>query len=411
MIEYRRDRLFVEGFPADRLVERFGTPLYAYSTRAVLEAYGRVRAAFSRPGTMVCYALKANPNAGVCRLLARQGAGAEVVSGGELRRALAAGFPPEKIVFSGVGKTEEELRLAVRSGILAVNLESEAELDLLDDAARSLGRRAGFSVRLNPDVDAGTHEHVTTGTAAAKFGVERPRALAMYLKAARSRRLSSQGIHCHIGSQVTSVAPYRKACAAVVSFVGDLERRGVRLGFIDLGGGMGVSYGFGKGLDLPALASALSKELSSWPDKRLIVEPGRCLVAGAGVLLTTVLFRKKTTKKDFIVTDAGMTELLRPALYGAKHPILPARRRKGGASVVDVVGPVCETADHLGRGVKLGPCKQGDVLAVLMAGAYGFSMSSQYNSRPRPAEVLVDGNRAWISRQRETYRDIIRGEV
>ncbi|MBI5623216.1 MAG: diaminopimelate decarboxylase [Elusimicrobia bacterium] len=410
-LAYRGGRLFIEAVSAAEIAERFGTPVYAYSRRTLAEAFKAAQAAFSRPGTLICYALKANSNRRICGLLASMGAGAEVVSGGELQRALAAGFKPEKIVFSGVGKTEAELKLALKAGILAVNVESEEELDALESVARKARRRAAFAVRLNPDVDAGTHAHVTTGTAADKFGVQAPEALRMYLRASRSPVLEARSIHCHIGSQVTSVGPYRAAAREVAAFVAELESRGIKLGAVDLGGGMGIAYSDGKAMDLAALARALEVELSCWPDKRLIVEPGRLLTADAGVLLARVLYRKKTTERGFVVVDAGMTDLIRPALYGAEHPIWNERQKGGGGGLVDVVGPVCESADHLGRGVRLGRSKPGDVLAVLRAGAYGFCMSSQYNSRPRPAEVLVDGNTVRLIRRRETVADLVRGEL
>ncbi|MBI4677090.1 MAG: diaminopimelate decarboxylase [Elusimicrobia bacterium] len=390
---------------------RFGTPLYAYSKRAVLEAFGRLEGAFSRRKTLICYALKANPNRRIAALLAGCGAGAEVVSGGELRRALAAGFSPGKIVFSGVGKTEEELRLAVREGILAVILESEPEMGLLEDVARRLGRRAPVAVRLNPGVDAGTHAYVTTGTASTKFGVDKVSALRMYRKAAASRHLAATGIHCHIGSQVTSVEPYRRAAAVVAALVRDLEGRGITLDFADLGGGMGVAYADGLAMDLPELARALEETLSRWPNMRLVIEPGRLLTAEAGVLLTTVLYRKKTAKRDFLVVDAGMSDLIRPALYGAAHPVWPEREGGEKTNLVDIVGPVCEAADHLAKGARLPDCAAGDILAVLKTGAYGFSMSSQYNSRPRAAEVLVDGGKVLLIRRREVLADLVRGEL
>lgn len=411
MMSYRRGRLFMDGVSVAAAADRFGTPLYLYSKASVLDAYARLGRAFTRKGTLICYALKANPSRGIASLLARQGAGAEVVSGGELLRALGAGFPAGRIVFSGVGKTEEELRLAARRRILSVNLESEGEMDLLERVAGPLGTRVPVSVRLNPGVDAGTHAHVTTGTSADKFGVERGTAMRMYRKAARSTRLAPRGVHCHIGSQVTRVEPFLRAARVVAGLVEDLEREGIRLEHVDLGGGLGVPYEDGPCLGVERLAQGLGSALSRWPDKRLILEPGRYLTADAGALLTRVLYRKKTTERDFVVVDAGMTDLLRPALYGARHPILPGRERGGKRSSVDVVGPVCESADHLARNVRLPPCEPGEVLAVLKAGAYGFSMSSQYNSRPRAAEVLVDGRSARIIRRRETLEDIVRGEA
>ncbi|MBI5210761.1 MAG: diaminopimelate decarboxylase [Elusimicrobia bacterium] len=411
MLTYRRGRLFIDGVGAWRLAERFGTPLYAYSKKAILESFGRFEAAFSLRPTTICYAMKANSNRAVCALLAGRGAGAEVVSGGELLRALEAGFAPGRIVFSGVGKTDAEMALAIERAILAVNVESMEELEALEGVARRLGRRAPVSVRLNPDVDAGTHAHVSTGLAETKFGVEKAQAMAMFVKAMRSPHLKVLGIHCHIGSQIATVGPYKKAARAVAGLVRDLEGKGVALEFVDLGGGMGVAYGQGKGLGLGELSREFARVLAPWPEARLIVEPGRSLTAGAGVLLTRVLYRKQTTKRRFIVVDAGMNDLLRPALYGAVHPIWPERRRGGkGAAPADVVGPICESADFLGKDVRLPGCRRGDVLALLKAGAYGFSMSSQYNSRPRAAEVIVDGDDAVLARRRETLDDLVAAE-
>ncbi len=344
-------------------------------------------------------------------MLARAGAGADIVSGGELARARRAGFKPQDIVFSGVGKTAEELRAGLRAGLRAFNVESAEEMAALAREAGRLGRRAPLAVRLNPDVDPRTHPHITTGRADNKFGVEYPEALALYRRAARDRRLRVVGLQCHIGSQITELAPYRQAAATIARALRALEGMGLALEHVDVGGGLGVTYKNEKPLALDAFARVWEDAFASRPGLRLLLEPGRYLVADAGVLLTRVLYRKKTSKRRFIVVDAAMTDLPRPALYGAWHPVTPAAPRLGAKTRVDVVGPVCESGDFLARERLMAPVAAGDILAVGKAGAYGFAMSSQYNSRPRAAEVLVDGGRARLARRRETLQALWAGEL
>lgn len=396
----------VAGVPAESLARRFATPLYAYSADLAAARYDRFRAAFAGRDPLVCYALKANPLGALARVFARRGAGCDVVSGGELARALAAGFPAARIVFSGVGKTEPELRAGLRAGILAFNVESAAELALLARVAGRLRRRARFAVRVNPDVRAGGHAHIVTGLAETKFGVEAPEALSLYRKAARDRRLEAVGVQCHLGSQIASPAPYRKALERLLPLVDAVGG----LSHIDLGGGMGVGYDGSAGLDPAALARALAPALRERP-QRLLFEPGRWLTAPAGVLLTRVIRTKASSRRRFVVVDAAMNDLLRPALYGALHRVVPVTPRPGPRRPADVVGPVCETADFLARGARLPPVEEGDLLAVLDAGAYGASMGSQYNSRPRPAEVVVAGGKALLARRRETLGDLVRHEL
>lgn len=403
--------LRVEGVSAEALARRFGTPLYAYSAGAVRARLAALRGAFAARSPLICYALKANSNGALCRVLARAGAGADIVSGGELARALRAGFEPSRVVFSGVGKTEDEMAAGLRAGLLTFNVESAEELDALARVAGRLKRRAPVSVRLNPDVDPRTHPHITTGRAENKFGVETAEALALYRRAAKDGRLRVVGVQCHIGSQIVDVVPYRRAAASVARTMKTLEGMGIRLSHVDIGGGIGISYKDETPLALPALARALEETFAAWPDARLLLEPGRYLVADAGILLTRVLYRKKTTKRRFVIVDAAMTDLPRPALYDAWHPVEAVRPRRGGRRVVDVVGPVCESGDFLARGRSLPPLERGDLLAVRKAGAYGFAMSSQYNSRPRAAEVLVDGGKARLARRRETLKDLDAAEL
>lgn len=398
--------LKIDGVSAEALARRFDTPLYVYSAGTVRDRLEALRRAFRAREPLICYALKANSNRALCGVLARAGAGADIVSRGELARALRAGFEPGKVVFSGVGKTEEEMTLGLRAGLLTFNVESSEELDALARVAGRLKKRAPVSVRVNPDVNARTHPHITTGRAENKFGVETEEAIALYRRAARDARLRVVGVQSHIGSQIVDVAPYKRAAESVARTMRRLEGMGIRLSHVDIGGGIGITYKDETPLALRTLARVIEDAFAPWPDARLLLEPGRYLVADAGVLLTRVLYRKKTTKRRFVIVDAAMTDLPRPALYDAWHPVEAVKPRKGRRELADVVGPVCESGDFLARGRPLPPLERGDLLAVRKAGAYGFAMSSQYNSRPRAAEVLVDGGKARLARRRETLRDL-----
>lgn len=404
------ETLAVGGAAAERLARRFGTPLYAYDADRVRARLAAFRAAFRGRDLLVCYALKANPLGALARLLAREGAGCDVVSGGELARALAAGFPPARVVFSGVAKTDAELTAGLRAGLLAFNVESADELGALERAARRLRRPARFAVRVTPGVRAGGHAHIATGSADTKFGVEPREALELCRRSRRSRFLRLTGLQCHVGSQILSTGPYRSALRALLGLAGTLAGEGRPLETLDLGGGMGIGYDGGPDFDPGALAAALAPGLRGRRE-RLVLEPGRWLVGPAGTLLTRVVRLKETSRRRFVVVDAGMNDLLRPALYGARHRVVAAAPRRGRAMAADVVGPVCETADTLARAVRLADPRPGDLLAVLDAGAYGSSMGSQYNSRPRPAEVLVSRGRASLARRRETFADLVRHEL
>jgi len=399
------------GVSARALHRRYGTPLFVYSAAVARERLAALRRAFTRREVLVCYAMKANPNRALGRVLARAGAGADIVSGGELMRAARAGFAPSKTIFSGVGKTELEMAAALRAGILSFNIESAEEMEVLARTAARLKLRAPVSVRLNPDIDAGTHPHITTGRAENKFGVETEEAMALYRKASRDPRLRVVGIQCHIGSQITTLAPYRLAAASVAKMVSRLAASGIHLEFADIGGGLGITYEDERPFSLTAFARTIEDAFAPWPKLRLILEPGRYLVADAGILLVSVLYRKKTSKRSFIIVDGAMTDLPRPALYGAWHPVEAVSPRRGPRKTVDVVGPVCESGDFLARQRLLPPLERGDLLAVGKAGAYGFAMSSQYNSRPRAAEVLLDGRRVILARRRETMKDICAPET
>lgn len=390
----------------ESIADKAGTPVYVYSADILLRQVRAYKRAF--PKALICYAMKANPSAGVCRLLAREGLGADVVSGGELFRALRAGFDPRKIVFSGVGKTRAELELALSKKVLLINVESAQELDELESAARRRGTVAMVSVRINPDIDPRTHKFISTGKSGTKFGVSFPEAEELFRRAAASPFLFPSGAHIHLGSQLHSAGPYRLAVRAMTAFVRRLASAGIKLSYVDMGGGWGAREG-AEMAPPSALARALAPA-AALPGTRLIIEPGRSIAAPAGLLLTRVLYTKKSGRKDFLVADAAMNDLMRPAFYGARHPVAPLRPRRAPAGRFAVVGPVCESGDFIGTGVSMPRPEQGDLLAVLSAGAYGMSMSSNYNSRPRAPEVMVTG-RAWkMIRRRETDLDLVRQE-
>ena len=408
----RRGELYCEGVPLARIADEVGTPTYVYSTATLLRHARVFRAALRGLDVLPCYAVKAAGNLALLALLVKEGFGFDIVSGGELHRALRAGADPRRIVFSGVGKREDELRSAVRAGILQFNCESEEELEQLDSVARSLRRRAPVALRVNPEVDARTHPYIATALATSKFGVPSSRARAAFRRAGALRGLHVVGLACHIGSQIAEVRPFVEAARKMRALFQELRAEGHEMRHLDLGGGLGVPYGDGPEPASPqqygrALATALRGL-----DARILVEPGRLLVANAGVLLARILLRKVGARgRRFAVADAGMNDLLRPALYGAYHAIEPVARPRAGTEVVDLVGPVCESADVLAARRRLAPLASGDLVVLRTAGAYGMSMASQYNGRPRPAEVLVSGARYRVVRRRETAADLVRGET
>lgn len=407
--DYRDGQLFAEDVPLEDLAARFGTPTYVYS-RATLERHWHAfdDALAGRPH-LICYAVKANSNLAVLNLFARLGSGFDIVSGGELERVLKAGGDPGKIVFSGVGKGAAEMRRALAVGIRCFNVESEPELERLNAVAGELGVRAPVSLRVNPDVDAGTHPYISTGLKENKFGIDITHAEAVYVRAVGLPHLDVIGVDCHIGSQLTQVTPFVDAVVRVLALLDRLTGRGIAVRHLDLGGGLGIRY---RDEQPPTPRDYLAPILAAIGDRdvEILLEPGRAIVGNAGVLLTRVEYLKHTGHKDFAIIDAAMNDLLRPALYDAWHAIVPLRPRTDRAPrTYDLVGPVCETGDFLGkdRALALAP---DDLLAVRSAGAYGFSMSSNYNSRPRAAEVMVDGNQAHTVRERETLDDLWRGE-
>jgi diaminopimelate decarboxylase len=396
----------------DVLADAVGTPAYVYSKAGLLEGLAAYDRAFADVPHVVCYAVKANSNLAVLSTLASAGAGADIVSGGELYRALRAGVPPSKIIFSGVGKTREEMRDALKAEILMFNVESRSELRALDEVARELGTRASIALRVNPDIDPQTHPYISTGLKSAKFGIPFAEALATYEAAARLPGLEVVGAQMHIGSQLTKAAPFADALARLAALVKTLGERRITLRTVDIGGGLGIRYHEEAVPTHQEYAHVLLPALREL-GVTVLLEPGRSIVGDAGVLLTRVLYRKETADKTFVVVDAAMNDLIRPAFYDAYHAIVPVdeRRRAGAEEPVDVVGPICESGDFLARERRLPRAEEGDLLAVLSTGAYGFAMASNYNTRPRAVEVLVDGGAYTIVRRRETFEDLVAGET
>jgi diaminopimelate decarboxylase len=400
--------LWAEEMPLERLAAEHGTPLYVYSRGAIEDAWRAFDTALAGTPHLVCYAVKANSSLAVLDVLARLGAGFDIVSGGELARVLAAGGDPRRTVFSGVGKSRAEMEAALEAGILCFNVESEGELARLGEVAAAHGVRAPMSLRVNPDVDPRTHPYIATGLRESKFGIAIDSAEAAYLRAAEHPHLALAGVDCHIGSQLTEVAPFVDALERVLELVDRLEARGLAVEHLDLGGGLGIVYDEERPPAPGALAAALLARLEGRP-QRILLEPGRAIVGNAGMLLTRVEYLKEGEARSFAVVDAAMNDLLRPALYGAWQGVEPVRERAGAPRVWDVVGPVCETGDFLAKERALA-LATGDLLAVRSAGAYGFAMSSNYNTRPRAAEVLVDGARAHLARPRERVEELFAAE-
>ena len=408
--EHRGSVLHAESMNLELLAQRFGTPLYVYSQAAITDACRRFIQTFDGQAQRVCYAVKANSNLAILQLLVELGTGFDIVSAGELERVLRAGGAPERIVFSGVGKRENELLRALDAGIHCFNVESEAELLKLSALADSGGKTAAVALRINPQVESGTHPHIATGHREAKFGIDIGRAEALYRRAAGLPGVRMTGIACHIGSQITQATPFLDAARRIMTLVERLRENGIALEEVDLGGGFGVPYRDEPRPDVGALIAQL-RRLTEKRGLKLLLEPGRAMMAEAGVLLARVQYTKTTDQGRFAIVDAGMTELIRPPLYDAWHEILAVSTRVAAPSeTYEVVGPVCESADFLGHGRRLA-IQTGDLLAVMNAGAYGFSMSSNYNSRPRAAEVLVDGEHATLIRRRESLDDLMAHEI
>jgi diaminopimelate decarboxylase len=401
--------LYCEEVPLSEIAQDVGTPVYVYSHGALARAYRELDEAFAGLDHLVCYAVKANGNLAVLRALASFGAGADIVSGGELYRAMRAGFDPKKVVFAGVGKTQKELMAGLGERILLFNVESASELEHLDRLASRHGKRARVALRVNPDVDAGTHEHVATGRAFDKFGIPTEEALALAERVAEYKSVDLIGVHQHIGSQITKLAPFTESVEKSAGLVEELKTRGFEIRYFNIGGGLGIRYKDEEALAPKDLVDAIRPALETTGVK-ILCEMGRYIAARAGALLTRVVYRKKSGEKDFIVADAGMNDLLRPSLYDAHHEVRAVSENDSVANA-DLVGPVCESGDYLARDRELPDAREGDLLAIMCAGAYGFSMASNYNSRPRPAEVLVRGDRWAVVREREGYADLVKGEL
>ncbi len=409
--EYRRQELYCDGVRAEALAAEYGTPLYVYCAETIRHHFRQIDEGFRAVGLppLICYSVKANSNLAVLRVLADMGSGFDVVSGGELRRIKEIGADPEKIVYAGVGKTEAEIGLALDAGIKLFNVEAPSELPRIDRLALERGKCADVAIRLNPDVDPGTHRYITTGKRENKFGIDRDRARAVLTEAEGLRGVEVTGIHVHLGSQITDVKPYVQGVETVLEFIDSVPGLGDRIQSLDLGGGFGIHYEGSEALPAHHCAEALAPLLVD-RELDLILEPGRFIVGNAGVLLTEVITMKKSGSRSFAICDAGMNDLLRPALYDSFHRITPVLEKDGPLHATDVVGPICESGDFLGLERELRTIEEGERLAVFGAGAYAFSMSSQYNTRPRAAEVLVDGDDARLVRRRETYDDLIAPE-
>ncbi len=410
-IAYRNADLCIEQCSLSDLAQRFGTPLYVYSMAAIEQALRAYQSALVGRDHLICYAMKANSNLAVLQTFARSGCGFDIVSLGELERVLAAGGSASTVLFSGVGKTSSEMRRALELGVLCFNVESREELEVLSKAATQIGHTARISLRINPDVDAKTHPYISTGLKSNKFGIAHGDALTTYQRAAELPGIEVTGIDCHIGSQITQIGPYLDAVDRLLDLIEGVEAHGIRIHHLDVGGGLGITYGD----ETPPSATELVRALLARIDSRghshrkILFEPGRSLVGNAGVLVSEVLYLKPGEAKNFCIVDAAMNDLVRPAMYGVWMDIRACRLRDGASQLVDVVGPICESGDWLGRDRALN-VQPGDHIAVLSAGAYSMSMASNYNSRPRAAEVMVSGEQAWLIRERESLPDLYRAE-
>jgi diaminopimelate decarboxylase len=407
---YKNNELYCEGVPVRTVAQRVGTPFFLYSSNTLSNHFRAFDSAFAGVAHIICFALKSNSNSAVLRLLGREGAGADIVSGGELFRALRSGIDPNKIVYAGVGKRRDEIEYALKSGILMFNVESGEELLALDRAAKEMRTVARIALRVNPDIDPKTHAYISTGLRENKFGIPIDQALEFYQTAKGLANVEVVGVHQHIGSQITEVQPFVDALTKLVGFVSELKSAGINIAYINVGGGLGITYK-DETPPLPKDVAEAIRPLLKNCGCTIVMEPGRAIVGNAGILVTSALYHKDSGEKRFLIVDAGMNDLIRPSLYEAYHDIRPVVESAAAAETAfDVVGPICESGDFLGKDRTMREIRQGDLLAVMSAGAYGFSMSSNYNSRPRAAEVLVRGNDYYVVRERETYPDLVKGE-
>ncbi len=405
----KNGELLCEDVPVESIARKVGTPFYLYSTATLVRHFKAMDNGFGDFPHLTCFAVKSCSNIAILNIFGRLGGGADIVSGGELFRAIQAGIAPEKIVYSGVGKTAGEIREALEADILMFNVESAQELDTIQDVAASMGKIAPVAFRINPDVDPKTHAYISTGLAKNKFGVPIDEAEELYLRANGMTNIAIKGISCHIGSQLTEVAPFIESLGKVKNFISRLKEAGIAIAYLDLGGGLGICYDEEEPPHPEVYAAAIKEELADL-DVTLVLEPGRVIVGNAGILVTKVLYNKANAQKKFLIVDAGMNDLGRPSLYGAYHGVRQVKETTADTQKADMVGPICETGDFLAKDQELPVCNPGDLLAVMSAGAYGFTMSSNYNSRPRVAEVLVSGGQFKIIRERENYQNLIQGE-
>ena len=409
LFKYKNQQLQCEDIPIQQIAEKVGTPFYLYSYHTLVRHFTVFEDAFKGIPHLVCYSVKANSNLAFLRLFVSLGGGVDVVSGGELYRALKGGADPQKIVFSGVGKREDEIEYALRSDILMFNVESSQELQVINRVAERIGKKASIAIRVNPDIDPKTHPYISTGMKQNKFGIDILRAPMAYQQASQLPNLEIIGIDCHLGSQLVEVEPFIEALRKLKRLVENLRNEGMEIRYLDLGGGLGITYEDEEPPHPMEYASILLEEIRGF-GCTLILEPGRVIVGNAGVLISKVLYTKENEEKRFVIIDAGMNDLVRPSYYGSYHQILPVKEETREEIVADVVGPICESSDFLAKGRKLPNLHSGELIAVMSAGAYGFSMSTNYNSRPRLAEVLVKDNEIFVIRKREDYEDLIRGE-
>lgn len=407
--EYKDRQLYCEGIPIRQIAEKVGTPFYLYSYRTLVRHFTVFNDAFKGIPHLICYSAKANSNLALLRLFINLGGGVDVVSGGELFRAIKGGADSQKIVFSGVGKREDEIEYALKTGILMFNVESSQELQVINEVAGRIGKKAAIAIRVNPDIDPKTHPYISTGLKQNKFGIDILRAPMAYRLASQLSNLKIVGIDCHIGSQLVEVEPIIEALRRLKQLVENLRKEGMEIQYLDLGGGLGITYEDEEPPHPVEYASNILEELRGF-GCTLILEPGRVIVGNAGVLVSKVLYTKENEEKRFVIVDAGMNDLVRPSYYGSYHQILPVKEETREEIVADVVGPLCESSDFLAKGRKMAILHSGELIAVMSAGAYGFSMSTNYNSRPRIAEVLVRDDQMFVIRQRESYEDLIRGE-
>ena len=407
---YKKNRLYCEDVSVAAIADEVGTPLYLYSYATISRHFSVFDNAFKDLAHLTCFSVKSNSNLAILKLLALQGGGADIVSAGELFRALRAGIPPEKIVYSGVGKTQHDIEEALQSDILMFNVESEQELQTLDRIARDTGKRAPIAIRINPDIAPKTHPYVVTGFGETKFGIPIDDSQSAYELAQQLDNLDVKGISCHIGSQLTEIEPFLDAMRKLRALIKSLEKRDLRISYLNIGGGLGITYDDESPPHPSEYATALKKTMGA-NNVTLILEPGRVIIGNAGILITRVLYTKSTPHKRFVVVDAGMNDLIRPALYNSFHAVQPVEITSQDEVKGDLVGPVCGTGDFFARDREMASFQPGDLVAVMSSGAYGFSMASNYNSRPRPAEVMVRGSLFSVIRSRETYDDLVRGEL